>query len=344
MALFHGLKRGHFERAAVRFFSSQLLLSSNKLSMETKCLNSNANSSPKLRLSRVSDRCHFVRAPKFDSWSWSIDPTKVLVVMITWLGAKDHHILRYSHLYTKQGLDVLVVKSEATDFIWPKNSMALAEQIYNVLDNQMQDYHHIVSHTMSAGSFNWTVLRMYLKQKRNADHICNKFKGIIFDSVVAGAGKGGILNESPNDGQSQVHALDRMVHGIVLSKKMNFFMQSMVESMSKVFFSVTKEKTVKFYEETLRFFREEPLQVPTLILTSRDDPMCDAAVMEKLVNIWRAKQHVYVSIKVWESSPHAQHYIYHKEEYESLHEELMKTIFTTINSPTAKVINAKSNL
>ena len=91
-----------------------------------------ADSIPKLRLSRVSDRCHLIRAPEHESWSWSVDPTKVLVVMLTWLGAKDRHILRYSHLYTKQGLDVLIVKSEAKDFIWPRNSVALAEQIYNV--------------------------------------------------------------------------------------------------------------------------------------------------------------------------------------------------------------------
>ena len=200
----------------------------------------------------------------------------------------------------------------------------------------MQEYNHFISHSMSVGSYNWTVAQMFLKRKENAEHILGKFRGQIYDSVVAGAGKGGILEESPVEGQPQVHALDRMVHGIVVARKFGPKMQWMIESLSKAYFSVTKHSTVRFYEKTLKFFREEPLQVPTLFLTSRDDPMCDASVLERLVDIWKEKRHLKVSIKVWESSPHAQHYIHHKEEYESLHQELFEEIFMGMKTTTVK--------
>ena len=208
----------------------------------------------------------------------------------------------------------------------------------------MQAYDHIVSHTMSVGAFNWTVLRLYLKEKGNPEHICCKLRGQVMDSVVAGAGKGGILDESPAEGQPDVHALDRMVHGIVLAKKRNPVMQWTIESLSKGYFALTKGTVVKFFEKSLNFFREEPLQAPTLFLASRDDPMCDASVLEKLVNIWKAEHTFYVSIKVWDSSPHTQHYIYHKEEYEKLHEELFKEIFLPLQSTKDKSRNMKSNL
>lgn len=342
--MYFRLSNQQFERLAVRLPYGRLMLKSSKFSSETMQSKADVNSSSKFGLNRISDRCHFVQAPKLKSTPLTVDRAKVLVMMITWLGAKDSHILRYSRLYTKQGLDVLVVKSEAKDFTWPKNSLLLAEQVYKVLDNQMLEYKHIICHTMSAGSFNWTVLRMYLQQKENTEHICSKFRGLIFDSVVAGSGRGGILNQSLEDKKSQVHALERMVHGIVVAKQFSPIMQYMVKALSKVYFSVTKKDTVKFYEKTLTFFREEPLQVPTLFFTSKDDPMCDAPVLEKLVDIWREKQNVHVSIKVWESSPHAQHYIYHKETYERLHEELMKKIFMSIHSPSPVTENVKSKL
>ncbi|GFR78912.1 transmembrane protein 53 [Elysia marginata] len=301
--------------------------------LEAKCSKPMADPSPnpKLESCGASARCHVIRAPQRDSWPWSEDPNKVLVLLITWLGAKERHILKYSDLYTKQGLDVLVVKSKAKDFIWPRNSIALAEQIYTVLETEMQDYDHIISHTMSVGSFNWTVLRMHMKEKEHADRICSKFRGQILDSVVAGVGKGGVLDETPAKGQQEIHALDRMVHGIVVAKKLNPVMQRMTELVCKAYFFMTKKRTVKFYEDALKFFREEPLKVPTLFLSSRDDPMCDSFVLEKLVDIWREKN-VYVSIHVWDSSPHAQHYIHHKNAYESLHEDLFKEIFSSAAS------------
>ncbi|RUS70112.1 hypothetical protein EGW08_022126 [Elysia chlorotica] len=340
MALVGGLTKGQFERLAVTLFPSQVFLR-NRLSFETKHSKPMSDSIPKVNHSRLSERCHLVQAPERESWPWPVNPTKVLVVMLTWLGAKDRHILRYSHLYTKQGLDVLIVKSEAKDFIWPRNSIALAEQVHNVLENQMKEYNHIISHSMSVGSFNWTVIRRYLKQKENAEHICQKFKGQIYDSVVAGAGKGGLLDESPAEGRPEVHALDRMVHGIVVSRKLGPKMQWMIESLTKAYFSVTKRSTVRFYEKALKYFREEPLHIPTLFLTSRDDPMCDASVLERLVDIWEEEHNFKVSIKVWDNSPHAQHYLHHQEEYESLQQELFKEIFMSKESPAHRV---KSNL
>ncbi|GFO14680.1 Williams-Beuren syndrome chromosomal region 27 protein-like [Plakobranchus ocellatus] len=250
---------------------------------------------------------------------------------MTWLNAKDRHILRYSQLYTKQGLDVLVVKSELKDFLWPPNSMTFAEQLYEVLENQTNSYDHFFCHTMSLGSYNWNTLRMFLKQKGSPENVSGKFRGQIFDSVTAGAGKGGVLEESPVEGQTQVHALDRMVKGMISAKKRSPMMKLAIKSFSKAYFAATKSKTVRVYEESLKFFREEPLKAPTLFFASRDDPMCDAAVLEKLVEIWKKEHGFPVSIKVWEESAHAQHYIYHTEEYERLHGELLKTIFSTIH-------------
>ncbi|GFO14679.1 hypothetical protein PoB_004118400 [Plakobranchus ocellatus] len=291
---------------------------------------------------RVSERCRLLVAPKRDTWQWAVDPTTVLVVLMPWLNAEDKHILRYSRLYTSQGLDVLVVKSEANDFMWPLNSFALAEQVYGVLKNQLSRYNHLFCHSMSVGSFNWTILRIFMKQEENSENVCSKFRGQVLDSVTAGAGKGGALEESPVDGKPQVHALDRMIQGVVRAQKRSPLMEWAIKSLSKAYFAATKSKTVRIIEDSLLFFREEPLKAPTLIFASRNDPMCDANVMEKLVELWK-REHVFpVSIKVWEESAHAQHYIHHTEEYERLHEELFKTIFSTM--PSAKASRAKPKL
>lgn len=85
-----------------------------------------------MKLQQISKRLQLHRALMRDAWQWSVDPKSVLVLFFPWLGAKEKHSTKFRELYTNLGLDVLTVKSLPTDFLWPPNSVKLADHILKV--------------------------------------------------------------------------------------------------------------------------------------------------------------------------------------------------------------------
>lgn len=67
---------------------------------------------------------------KFDRENFKISTNteKPLVVMLTWLLAKQKHIDKFNNIYLEQGFDVLNVSVSAWQILWPvKGSQVNAE-------------------------------------------------------------------------------------------------------------------------------------------------------------------------------------------------------------------------
>lgn len=52
---------------------------------------------------------------------------KPLVVLLSWLMAKQKHLKKYAQLYTDQGFDVLTVQITPWQFMWPKQGAQVTE-------------------------------------------------------------------------------------------------------------------------------------------------------------------------------------------------------------------------
>ena len=194
------------------------------------------------------------------------------------------------------------------------------------LSHHCKKYDHLLFHTMSVGSYNMTVLRMIAVQESDPADILQRCRGVIYDSIVIGSGKGGIVQV---DGQNSkpINATDRMLQGVALSSSKNPFVQHAIKLAGRMYFFITKKHTVTFYDRALTVVREEPLPVPTLIYASKNDVMSDAEVIEKLRDIWVESKHIPVELKLWEVSGHAQHLVKHREEYLSSLEQFMAFVF-----------------
>ena len=207
-----------------------------------------------------------------------------------------------------------------------------AKCISQLLSNHCKNYDHLLFHTMSVGSYNMTVLRMLAAQENDPADILQRCRGVIYDSIVVGSGKGGIVqidnkHASGGDASTPVNATDRMLQGVALSSSKNKFVQLAIKAAGKMYFLVTQKHTVSFYDRALAVVREEPLPVPTLIYASKNDVMSDAEVIEKLADIWVESKHIPVELKLWEVSGHAQHLVKHQQEYLSTLEHFMAFVF-----------------
>lgn len=280
-----------------------------------------------MEVQKLSERLVLHKALSRDAWKLPVDPSKVLVLFFTWMGAKEKHINKYRELYTELGLDVLTIKSSPKDFLWPPVSFDLARDVTATLKNKLLNYDHLLPHSISIGAYNLTVLCMHARQQHLEEQLLKKFSGIIFDSIVVGGGLGGIMDNPQNRKDNNVEALDRMINAMATSVSQKKFVQGIVTSMARVYYAATKSHTVDFYKITYDAVRDEPVKVPTLVLTCRNDQLTDLDVIEKLVDIWKANNHPQVTLQMWENSAHAQHYVVHRDEYVRIHKDFLAQVF-----------------
>ncbi|XP_059159227.1 uncharacterized protein LOC131943228 [Physella acuta] len=282
-----------------------------------------------MEVQKLSDRLELHTALTRSTTQWPVDPKRVLVLFFPWLGARKKHIQKYCDLYRSTGLDVLVVNSANSDFLWPPNSFKLAKQTTEVLLTKLQRYDHYLLHSMSAGSYNLTVLGIHARDQGLKGQLLDKFRGVVYDSIVVGGGKAGVIKGagSPDSG-NEMPALDRMIKGVARSVSHNWAVEKLIMLVAKMYFFTTKKHTVEFYNKAVDVVRDEPFTVPTLVFASRDDPMCDAAVCQALVEIWRKEKKLPVTLRMWDSSPHAQHLNYHTQEYEAALHEFLSFVFS----------------
>ncbi|XP_005091640.1 uncharacterized protein LOC101850135 [Aplysia californica] len=278
----------------------------------------------------LSDRHQLHVAKSRESWQWKTDPTKVLVLFFPWLGSKEKHVQKYRDLYLSRGLDVLTVKSVVSDFLWPPKAQKFGKQTMEVLAEHCNNYEHFLLHTMSVGAYNMTVLRMLAAGENDPSGILRRCRGLIYDSIVGGSGKGGVVqgSDAAEVDKKPVHATNRMLHGIAVSASKNRVVQLTIKGVGKMYLFFTKKNTVAFYDKSLTVVRDEPLPVPTLMYASRNDPMVDAYVVEQLAHIWRTSKGVPVEVKLWDVSGHAQHLVKHTEEYVETLDKFLSDIFS----------------
>lgn len=199
---------------------------------------------------------------------------------------------------------------------------------------------------MSIGSYNLTVLTM-LARRIKAKSL-DKFHGIIFDSIIVGSGKGGVIRtDDNNEGQvskydaEPVQAIDRMIKGMAQTITGNSYIQLFISLLAKMYFAATKKQTLDFYEKALDVARDDPVNVPTLVLSSKDDPMTDVIVLQKLIEVWKTSSRLPVTLNLWENSHHARHLFFHREEYLTLQKRFLSQIFPDTSGDSSQVKKSK---
>ncbi|KAL8615616.1 hypothetical protein ACOMHN_026606 [Nucella lapillus] len=234
--------------------------------------------------------------------------SSVLVLLLTWVFCPPLAAARYVELYTGRGWHVLHASSQVMHFLWPPRSHAFALDIARVLRDRCGHYSHVMVHSMSIGAYNYTTCLMLADQEPDLQtYLFSKLRAVVFDSLTLGS-------------------LDHMMHGMATGISRWRLVQAAVKSLTSLYFCLMHQHTVETYLTGTRFFRTRPVLVPTLVLSSKDDPMCDAGDMRAMLQEWTDRADFPLSFKVWERSAHCGHLVHHREEYQRILRQFLLSV------------------
>lgn len=228
-----------------------------------------------------------------------------LVILLSWLQAKEKHIEKYRQFYLDRGFDVLNVKTSPWDLLLPNIGARKISQdfVRFMIDKQ---YSNVVLHGFSVGGYMFGRLLLEIDQhnQETRERLLNSIKGIVFDSLVP---------------------LEGTCIGVANSITRNQIAATIIEQLLRLYLFLGHNIATKYYEEASEKVWGGPLTCPTLFLMSKDDKISDHKIVERLARDWDALG-IETHKMLVDSSPHVQLFQKHNKEYVEQVENFLKRI------------------
>ena len=230
-----------------------------------------------------------------------------LVIIFPWHGVPDQTVAAYSRLYESFGCDVIVTKSSLNLFLYPKYGLEVTKRFLVDVQNIMNGRRRpLFIHSASLGSYFYSLMLYNLRaHPRLFRNIVKSIRAQVLDSPIIGT-----LNE--------------MTIGVSLITSSNAIIQTLIQATAKSYFFLTKPFTFHIYNELIDTFKYDPLIVPSLLMTSDEDPMVTLEVFDEYVDTWKSYG-MKLTHRVWTDSEHVEHLEYHEEAYTVLLFDLLSS-------------------
>lgn len=228
-----------------------------------------------------------------------------LVVIMSWLEAKEKHIEKYRQFYLDRGFDVLNVKTSPLDLLLPKVGAKKISQDFVRFMVEKQ-YSNVLLHGFSVGGymFGQILLDIDKQEEQVKQNLLNSIQGIVFDSLVPFEGTCiGVANSITN----------------------NKYAAKTIESLLRLYLLVGHRFATKYYLESSDKVWGGPLRCPTLFLQAKDDKISDYKIIERLENVWKGFG-IETRTVLFDSAPHVQIFTKHQAEYVKNIEKFLKHI------------------
>lgn len=228
-----------------------------------------------------------------------------LVVLMSWLEAKEKHIEKYRQFYLDRGFDVLNVKTSPMDLLLPSiGSKKISQDFVRFLVEKQ--YSDVVLHGFSVGGymFGQVLLDIDKQEEQVKDKLLQSIRGLIFDSLV------------PFEGTCI---------GVANSITTNQFAAKLLENMLKLYLILGHSIATKHYLMSSEKVWGGPLRCPSLFLLSKDDRVSDYRIVERLAKVWN-NLGIETQMMLVDSAPHVQIFNKHHDAYVEKVESFLKHI------------------
>ncbi|XP_061106819.1 transmembrane protein 53-A-like isoform X2 [Conger conger] len=237
-----------------------------------------------------------------------------LLLLFPWLGSRPQALSKYCEMYFRVGLDVLIVESELSQFLWPRWGQEYGAQVLDLLHEDRFVTRPLMVHAFSIGGY--MIAQMLMLMARDPERyrgLMERVQGQVYDSLVDGS-------------------LERIAVGLGKSMFPNF--EGLVTWLSLLYFRVSKKHTLDLLHGAVEKFWDNPITAPSLFFYSEDDPLCDYRQLEELMELWQ-KRGTPVQSRKWIRSLHAGHLRQHPQEYLSTLEHFLCSL--NLIPPKAKM-------
>lgn len=222
------------------------------------------------------------------------DPTVPVVVLLSWMGAQQKQLAKYSQFYENLGYEVHLVFNGLLTAVLPRATREQAQKIEAFVASQPAE-RPVFVHAFSIGT---GVYGMLLDSLRDDLERLERFKervaGVVFDSGPAPI--------FPNDVAKGLHTVCPMISKAVW------------EPVAGLFFRLTQAR--KAFGASEEALRKGQMDSPQLYFYSLDDKVIPNIhhAIEEFIDKNRQRG-VEVYNKFWKNSTHASHLKIHPDEY-----------------------------
>ncbi|XP_075772868.1 transmembrane protein 53-B-like [Pelodiscus sinensis] len=225
-------------------------------------------------------------------------PCRPLVLLLPWFGARPRALARYLELYLPRGLDVLVVESELSHFLWPRWGLAYAARVLRLLqDSPPCRARPLLVHAVSIGGYTFAQMLVHLSHEpQRHGLLAQRIRGLVYDSLVTG----GLADMALGVAQMTVSTAWR----------------PLLAGGTKLYFCLLRCCTVRYYAAAQRVFLRPPLRCPVLLFHGGEDPLSPPGALQALLAGWRGAG-LRVQAHSWPDSRHAAHLRQHPREYQA---------------------------
>jgi len=237
------------------------------------------------------------------------DSRPPVVVLLSWLEAKEKTVVKFVDYHTSKGYDVLAVKTNVNEVLrWSENDQKIDDLLQFSTEEQMSK-RPIILHMFSVGFplYGETLLRSLLPKHQDKECFKSRVIGQIVDSPVC-----------PR----------RAPYAISKVRLQNPASQKLAEMALNLYMYATYPYSLGRIIAASEMAHTAPALVPTLWLYSTKDSFTSAEKVEKeMIAKWEALG-IPCRKKIWEDCQHVMLYKDHKEEYAQCLDQFIETILS----------------
>ncbi|XP_063923483.1 transmembrane protein 53-A [Zophobas morio] len=220
---------------------------------------------------------------------------KPLVVMLSWLLAKQKHIYKYADFYINRGFDVMNINITPWQMLWPlRGTQVVASDILKFLESN-KSYSPIVIHGFSIGGYLWSeaLVQIAAEEHRYSD-IMDRIVGQVWDSLAD-------ITEIPEGFPFAIFPRNKM-----LQSTLRQYIIYHLKTFDKV--------ATCHYIRASQMFHTNIIKAPALMFVSKSDPVGSEKSNLRVMENW-IKSGISVQWKCWDTSPHVGHFHRYPDEY-----------------------------
>ncbi|XP_049290090.1 uncharacterized protein LOC125767498 isoform X2 [Anopheles funestus] len=220
---------------------------------------------------------------------------KPVVLIISWLNARQKHLAKYAQLYIDQGFDVFATHITPWQLLWPvKGTQLVAGEIVKFLKNN--DFKNgLILHGFSVGGYLWGECLVHIaRDLPNYQVVLDRVIGQVWDSAA------------------DITEISVGVPRALFPK--NPTLQSALKKYMLYHMKAFHEPATSHYIRSSQMFHTNLLRCPALFLMSKTDPVGTVEANTRVKDSWE-QSGVKTTVKCWDRSPHVGHFMKHREEY-----------------------------